>query len=311
MEILYPAEHLNCYMYNNKGGLPVVDYVKKAKGEIFELNEPNTEIVFLLEGRLVFSYGRYLNHLFKKGEILLLPPKTRCVVKVEDDVSAIIFRVHSKINFCDHFPLEMLYENKKKYLLPTLPHLLKINSRVSAFLKLLTASLNDGLKCLYFQELKQREFLFYLRAYYPKEELLAFFYPILNSDIRFSELVYKHIDKVKKLDDLASITNYSLSGFKKRFMKVFGMPAYQWMSQEKAKRIYHDINCTKKTFKELSVAYEFSSSAHFNSFCKKAFGVSPSKIRHQNQASIIGIQMEEAQAKNGRHVQLVRVRHGK
>ncbi|MDR1680588.1 MAG: AraC family transcriptional regulator [Prevotellaceae bacterium] len=203
-------------------------------------------------------------------------------MKTEEDVSAIILRVRNKINFCNHFPLEMLYENKKKYAVSNMPHLLKINARVAAYLKLLITSLDDGLKCLYFQEIKQRELLFYMRAYYPKEELLAFFYPILNSDISFSEQVYKHIDKVKRLEELALVTNYSLSGFKKRFMKVFGMPAYQWLSQEKAKRIYHDINCTKKTFKELSIAYEFSSSAHFNSFCKKAFGVSPSKIRNQN-----------------------------
>ncbi|MDR0729415.1 MAG: helix-turn-helix domain-containing protein [Prevotellaceae bacterium] len=289
MELLYPAEHVNCYMYNNNGGLPIIDYVKKPKGDVFELNEPHLEIVFLMEGKLAFSYGKYLNQSFKKGEILLLPPKTRCIVKPEENVSAIILRVRNKINFCNHFPLEMLYENKKKYTVPTVPHLLKVNARVATYLKLLIASLDDGLKCLYFQEIKQQELLYYLRAYYPKEELLAFFYPILNGDVSFSEVVYRHVDKVKKLEELAVVTNYSLSGFKKRFMKVFGMPAYQWMSQEKAKKIYHDINCTKKTFKELSIEYEFSSSAHFNSFCKKAFGVSPSKIRNLNQGRITDI----------------------
>jgi AraC-like DNA-binding protein len=158
-------------------------------------------------------------------------------------------------------------------------HPLKTNKVISNYLELLLESLNDGLSCDYFHKIKQKELFYYLRAYYPKKELSAFFSPMLNGDIHFSQLVFKNYDSVKNLGELAKIANYSLSGFKKRFTKVFGMSPQRWIENEKAKKIRYEINCTHKSFKEISVEFNFSSPSHFDSFCKRVFGMSPGKLR--------------------------------
>jgi AraC-like DNA-binding protein len=176
----------------------------------------------------------------------------------------------------------MLYKLNKDIKLDTSPYQLKMNSVINNFLNVLVCTIEDGLKCAYLHELKQKELLYYMRAYYPKKDLFAFFAPILSDDIVFSELIYKNLDKVKTISELAEIVNYSVSGFKKRFLKVFGASPYQWILKQKAKKIYYEINCSQKSFKEISMEFEFSSSAHFDKFCKKEFGVSPGTIRNNN-----------------------------
>lgn len=120
-------------------------------------------------------------------------------------------------------------------------NLLDIKDEVSYFLKGLKACLSDGLRCRYYFELKMKEFFFLIRAYYTTEELARFFYPLLSNDTSFSEFVYNNYSKVKTVQELASLSNYSHSGFIKRFKKTFGVPAYQWIKQQKASRILHEI----------------------------------------------------------------------
>ena len=81
------------------------------------------------------------------------------------------------------------------------------------------------------------------------------------------------------------MTHYSLSGFQKRFKKVFGVSAYHWMKDVRSKSIYHQINSTEKSFKEISDEYGFSSPSHFNDFCKVHFGTTPGRIRRKKAAT--------------------------
>jgi AraC-like DNA-binding protein len=286
MELLNKEEHLNCYLYANNNN-PLIEYFTKSKGETFETSGAHSQIIFLLTGKLVFSCGSQVNKVFDKGTFLLFPHGYKCTISAEEYSSIVIVNMHGRINFCNHFPLEMLYKMNKTAKHSNSDYPLQINEVVDEYLNLLVKSFNDGLKCAYFHDIKQRELLFYLRAYYPKKDLFAFFAPILNSDITFSELIYKNFDKIKNISELATITNYSISGFKKRFIKVFGIPPYSWMAKEKAKRVYHEINCSQKSFKEISVEFDFSSPAHFDKFCKKSFGMSPGTIRDSNVKNVL------------------------
>jgi AraC-like DNA-binding protein len=208
-------------------------------------------------------------------------------MNVVENSSIVIINMHSEINFCNHFPLEILYELNESIASENSAYPLKINEVVSDYLNTVVESISDGLKCAYFQELKQKELLFYLRVYYPKKDLAAFFAPMLNNDIRFSRLIYKNYESAKSVENLAFLTNYSVSGFKKRFMKVFGIPPHHWVEKEKSKKIYYEINCTQKTFKEISIEYDFSSTAHFDKFCKRVYGMSPGVLRESTKQRVL------------------------
>lgn len=280
MELFDRERHVNCFNYEQKKEL-TIEYVEKKEGTYVKELPLHHEIFCLLDGSLRFSYGGYVDVLLPKGHMMLLPSNNNHIAVVEKKVSAIVFRLHKKIDFCDHQSFESLYEERKHVKVKNEAKLLKANSRLSDFLYLLKDTFQDGLRCGYYHELKQKELFHLLNVYYPQEELVEFFLPMLSNDIIFSKLVYENLYKGLNISELASAMNYSLSGFKKRFKRVFGVSAQQWVNQERARKIYHEINCSRKTFTELAFEYEFSSPSHFNDFCKKNFGKTPGNIRKE------------------------------
>ncbi|MCL2510858.1 MAG: helix-turn-helix domain-containing protein [Bacteroidales bacterium] len=289
IELLNKSEHLNCYLYGEGENMPVIEYVEKSKDEIYEYDGIHNRIVLLLKGRMTVSSRYQTNSVFEKGTLLLLPGRYNYVMRAEEDSTIIGVNVHHKVDFCSHFPLETLYENNKnlvrkysKYIYP-----LQANERVWDYMNLLADSTVDGLLCLKFLNLKREELFFYLRAYYPQKELAAFFAPILNKDLLFAKTINEKSETARSIEDLAAATNYSISGFKKRFVKVFDMAPYTWLEREKAKRIYHVINCSQKTFKEISTEYGFLSPLSFNKFCKKNYGIPPSTLRKKSKQTAL------------------------
>jgi AraC-like DNA-binding protein len=269
---------------NNKD--PIIQVFDLKKDEIFLTIGNYNQIIFLLKGQIVYSYGEYVNNDFEENTFLLFPHGFKCAMKIKEDSRIIVVNL-LKINFCNHFSLEMLYKLNGKIKLDSSHFALQTHEIINEFLNNLIKTVNDGLKCAYLHELKQKELLYYLRAYYSKKDLFSFFAPILSDDIVFSELIHKNIDKIKTISELADIVNYSVSGFKKRFVKIFGVSPYHWIIKEKAKKIYYEINCTQKSFKEISIEFNFSSSAHFDKFCKKEFGMSPGTIRNSTKLNSV------------------------
>lgn len=280
MELLYTQEHLTCFNYE-KGERPTIERISLKKGLFWRIFPIDNKVIFVLKGSLHFSYGEIVNKTIPSGKMMLLPAGSQCIAHSDEDSEIIIMRLHNTRQLCDCFSLDALLREDKGDFIPGI-YFLDINERVEPFLSFLDTCMTDGLRCTYYFELKAKEFYFLLRAYYEKKELLYFFYPLLSKDISFSDLVIKNHYKAKTVQELANLTHYSLSGFQKRFKKVFGVSAYQWMKDERSKTIFHQINSTDKSFKEISEEYGFSSPSHFNDFCKTNFGATPGIIRRRN-----------------------------
>jgi AraC-like DNA-binding protein len=114
------------------------------------------------------------------------------------------------------------------------------------------------------------------------KDLRAFFSAILSDDLKFSLHIMREYHPALTVGDLAKKMNYSLTGFEKRFKKVFDMPPSKWMQTQRAQAIYHEINCSDKTIAELGYEFGFSSPSHFNNFCRKIFKESLGNIRKRN-----------------------------
>lgn len=259
--------------------------IKSFKGEITLPASKRMRLFFIMKGTCFFSYEHHLNMKLYENYVVMVPPKSKCVLWATDDVKMVIVNLTVTLNFCEDFPIESLIAGKAEEM-QTLAKdrvsILKTDNIINNFLVFLTDCMQSGISNDEFLQMKQKELLYYFGLLYTREELYYFFSPILNRDIAFSRLIYKHFDQVHKLEDFAKIMNYSISGFKKRFMRVFGIPAYQWLCNEKAKRIYHAITCSRETFTQLAFEFGFSSPAHFNNFCKKKFNATPGEIREQN-----------------------------
>ncbi|MBD8390023.1 helix-turn-helix transcriptional regulator [Dysgonomonas sp. BGC7] len=284
MELLYPHEHLSCYNYE-KGARPTIEKIMLGKRQRWDISALENKALFMMDGTLSFSLGNSIDEKLYKGKILLLTAGSALSGQADSDSTIMIIRLHNTKQLCDCFSLDMLLREEKNNMIKSGICYLDINERTNDFLLFLDTCISDGLKCTYFFALKVKEFLYLLRAYYTKTELLGFFYPLLSKDISFSDFIMKNYHKAKSVQELADMTHYSLSGFQKRFKKVFGISAYHWMRDARAKLIYHQLNSTEKSFKEISDEYGFSSPSHFNDFCKTTFGTTPGRIRNKKELS--------------------------
>ncbi|MDR2684493.1 MAG: helix-turn-helix domain-containing protein [Prevotellaceae bacterium] len=271
------------YVDNNEVYVECIE--RNKRGEINIQESSRIRLFFIQKGSCSFFCAEHFDVLLESGRVVLVPPQHKCIINVKNNIQLMIVYLTIDLNFCNDFPLESLSEisgkNKNIELYNDEPIFLKLNKTISDYLKLLKQCLSNGLKSAEFFLLKQKELLYYFGKCYSKDELHQFFKPILTSDIAFSKSVYKICERVSSVTAMAKEMNYSLSGFKKRFKRVFGQSAYKWLCQEKSKKLFHEITCSRKTFTQLSYDFGFSSPAHMNNFCRKMFGDTPGNLRHQ------------------------------
>lgn len=278
-KLLYKDEHLSCYNYE-KGSKLAIEGLKIEASNSWENTVEESKIVFIIEGCLSISYGDITDKKVQSGQMFILRQGYHYSAYAEENIFLMIFRINSQVNLCDRFSIQQLYAEGIKARDDL--NALDINDQLSDFLKWTFINISNGLRCTHFLDIKRQELFFLLRAYYSKEDLALFFSPLLNNDQIFSNFVYENHYKVKNIQQLVSLSNYSVSAFNKRFKKSFGISPYRWMKEERAKRIFHEINNYTKNFKVISEEYGFSSLSQFNDFCKVHFGLTPGEIRKKD-----------------------------
>ena len=72
---------------------------------------------------------------------------------------------------------------------------------------------------------------------------------------------------------------YGINSFRVKFKKNFGIPSYQWLLNEKAKRILKCLTTEGEDFKSIIDDFDFSSHSHFYKFCKTQFGLTPEELK--------------------------------
>lgn len=271
---------LNEFVCNspNKLNSNIVEYLNLDESQEWNLVLVNNKILILLEGSLEFSLGEFSQKTMFDKTMLMIPAGYHFSARAISKVKLIVMRMDVQSQFCDCYSFNNLSSEKDQSVSSDIS-CLNFTQELTQFIDSLTMYLNDGVKCSYLYQLKIKEFLFLLRTYYKSEDLYSFFYMYLTNNTSFSDYVYKNYKKVKTVEEFAKLSNYSISGFQKRFKRVFGTSAYQWMKEQRSRNILHEINNTKKSFKEISDDFGFYSPSHFNDFCKMQFGTTPGVIR--------------------------------
>jgi len=283
-ELLYSTEHLSCST-NVQGATPIIELINFANAHRWQGRTTSKEIVFVLEGNFHISYDFFLDLHVPTGNMLLLPPGCLFTARTGEGVYLLVMRLSEAIYFCDKYYLEDLIPQDS---LPQgIVHLLEIKPMVASLLSFLVETMNSGLTCKHFMELKTKEFFFFLKNYYTKEELSAFFRPLLNADAQFAEFVLGNYHHVKTVNQFAALCSCSLSNFDKKFRRTFGTSAYQWMMQKRNERVFHEINTTNKPFLQIAEEQGFSSNSQFTDYCKKHLGAAPGKIRGRRNAGAL------------------------
>lgn len=276
MKLLYPQTHFACYNYE-KGQNAQFEIMRHPAGFVFHRNLHDTELVFALEGRFKLSYGKLVGEEIPAGKIMLFPPGSGVRVEVMEPIYLVICRIRDVVRLCECMSLERLYNENE----PAGDefYMLDINERTAAFIEQMVGCVNDGLRCTYYFATKMKELFFLLRAYYDKGQLTRFLKPMLGVDAQFMDLMYRNYRNVSSVNELAQLSNYSLSGFKKRFQRVFGTSASEWLDNQKGALVFQDLHNSPHSIKEIAEMHGFSSVAAFTTFCGRKFGMPPAKFR--------------------------------
>ncbi len=282
MELLYSAEHLRCINYD-RGGSPIMELIVVEKGKSWENRPLGNKLVFLLTGKILFSIGQFSNCIIEDKRILYLPTGYQFRFKSIEDCTLLVMQINGQKYFCDDYNFKDLEKNISISGYSNLkvdgPVTLEINEIVEKYLDLLIQFIQKGARCKCFYHLKIKELFYIFRWFYSKEILFVFFQSALKGGNEFASYIMDNWHKYSTVGQLSEAMNYTVSGFEKRFKRVFGISPYKWMTNQKAERIFHQVRTTDLTFKQISSNFGFTSLSHFNDFCKIHLGKSPGDIR--------------------------------
>jgi len=259
---------------------PTIEFKKLVKDENLQFFSDSNQIVFIHEGSVSFFY-REVYKKIKTGESVLVSLKSPCILTALEDTSVLILRLNFYVNLQDYLPSKSS-EYEGTHAKNDNVGFLKSEPKMMGFVTMLKEYINDGIVKPRFFDLKIQEFLFLISAYHAKSATFNFLKPIYNRDSLFANNVYKYYDQVKTIQELAKMFDYHLSGFEKKFKRVFNTSPYRWMQQQRSNKVYYEIVYGHKTFTQLALDMGFSSPAHFNDFCKTYFKQTPGELRKKH-----------------------------
>lgn len=247
--------------------------------ESFEYQTKVHYLVFLLTGSVRVTVGHektkvfdaptmFLVHKEKLYQRIVLEPSLLVTFPLEGEKMSLSLLSLTK---------EQLKDKTDDSILPSLP----INEQFNKLLLLFSESFSFSFLNDAYYGLKLAELMYLVKTHLTEEDRIRIFSSIIDDDFLFSDFVltnYKHVDNVKELVELSC---YSLSGFEKKFKRVFRIPPSKWLKEQKRIAIGEDLYFTNKTLKQISSEYGFCSPTHFNRYCKTTFGLSPGEMRKQ------------------------------
>ena len=239
-----------------------------------------SKIIFVLKGRLKFKYNNFSEKRVQKGEFFLIPSNGQYEIIALNQCVILFVRLPGGGVIGEYCNIKQLYKNgyDRSNLEKDLK-ILKIIPQLWFFLNGLCYSIKNEFICRYYIDIKIKELLVILRAFFSYEELQFFFSLILSPNMAFQECVQANYSKYSTVSKLAESMNMTPKSFSRKFMNTFGETPQRWMAKEKAKLIYAELRFGDKSIVQIADEYGFSSQQHFNKFCQREFNKNPKKIQ--------------------------------
>jgi AraC-like DNA-binding protein len=279
MSVFYLNEHKTCSNYISDYNIGFKICQIKQDEFIVPLNKEHHCLFFLISGHVDLFYGSQ-NLRLKKDTAWFVPMSSDCKIQALTDSVIIMNYFNKPVDLCEKAALESLSSMlDQKPLTPTL----RMNKPLKRFFTSLTFYINEGVYCLHFHEIKQKELLHILRFFYTKKEIAGLFAPIISRNLDFKNIVLANYLQASSVKELAQMCNYSLSSFNRVFKKNFSENPYLWLQSQKIKYIAGRLADKNIPFSQIIDEFRFSSPSHFTIFCKKHLKLTPSQFRKQQE----------------------------
>jgi len=233
-------------------------------------------ILFLIKGRAVVEIeDEERRYSLSSGKMTLIPRKRICNIKVKKDsrIFGCVFSIENIFSE-QNLPDILISDQTSGDEICILP----IKRLLRNFFSFFAKSMQEGLTSDYYMNIKRNELNLLLIALYSPTDLKKMFSAAISDNIPFKKFVFDNYKLAKNVKELAALSNYSTSGFIKKFKKYFGESPYRWMLRCRSQQILSEIEKGVKPLQEIASDYRFSSYQHFATYCKTVFGYPPSEI---------------------------------
>lgn len=249
--------------------------------EAIRLNKEVNYLVFFLSGKAKITSNLFDEVLFERDDIFFLPRLSDCKVEIIEDTNILVHTFNNSSCNVTRCILNNLYTYSQNFTNNDVTYVCKLKS-VPAFKIYSESILNfikDGHGDSSIWHIKHQEVFQMLKKYYDRDILRSFLLPMLSEVVPFKSTVLTHAKHANNVKELADLCGYGIVNFRRLFKKQFGMPVFQWLQAEKAKRIRYALTTSDLSIKEITNEYGFQSASHFSKFCKQYLGDIPSNIR--------------------------------
>lgn len=103
-----------------------------------------------------------------------------------------------------------------------------------------------------------------------------------NEEARMRRVMNQNCTSAITLEELAFLNNMSISNFKRKFSKYFGVSPGKWIKDKKLDRGRHLLETTDRTVLEVALAIGYKSPSHFIKEFKSRFGISPAQLKFRS-----------------------------
>lgn len=101
----------------------------------------------------------------------------------------------------------------------------------------------------------------------------------------FEQIIYDNVFKDISIEELAQLTNRSLTSFKKEFRRHFQMPPHKWFIRQRLMHSRLLLISTSKSISEIGIECTFPNTSHFIKLFKKEYQMTPAAYRHRHLAA--------------------------
>lgn len=236
-------------------------------------------IIFILEGELLFSYDDFLNKHFQKGDIIFIPQASNRYREALQDSYVLILIFDSQIeSLCDTCAISQLMNNVTPVEYDFCG--LQMTESIWKFAHLMELYIHKDIRCGFLHRTKQKELFVLLQYCYTKEQILKLFYPIIGL-FNFKSWVLANYSPQTSITELAKKQNMTVKSFSRRFKKEFNDTFRNWALSQKVKHIKHRLSIPGTTFNDIIRDFNFSDLRCFYNFCKEQYGCTATELLAQ------------------------------
>ncbi len=253
--------------------------IKLLKGDIYPISQYSPfSVTFVIRGKITYNKNNDSRNAILDDQLAIIINRPDISISAIEDCEIIICNLANNLKICPCFALktdkdESVFSNFRI-------EIIEINSLIHNFLSSMDLYLNVPENCFNYQEIKRLELLFLLKKLYPQSKFCNLLSTNDLQEVDFKTLIINNYSRVKNVKELANLTYSSMSTFSRKFKINFGLPFNKWKKKQIANDVYKEIKYTKKSFKNIATENDFASQAHFNRFCKKHYGNTPSELRN-------------------------------